>query len=84
MGFFTGGSSPEQFTIGELMNIDNTRQAKAANCEVELVKVFHELQKENVLSKFKSASSITRASNSYPFSKLPTLPKKEPPPLVAI
>lgn len=65
MGFFTGGSSPEQFTIGELMNIDNTRQAKAANCEVELVKVFHELQKENVLSKFKSAFLGKNSINTY-------------------
>lgn len=57
MGFFDGnlGSSSSQFTIGELMNVDQSRQQKANNCEVELLDVVHGVQKENVLERLKSA-----------------------------
>lgn len=65
MGFFTGGSSPSQFTIGELMNIDNTRQQKASACKVELVKVFHELQNESLLNKFKASLFGKNTINTY-------------------
>ena len=47
MGFFIGGGNPSlnQFTIGELMNVDQNRQKKANECKVELLKIFHEVQK---------------------------------------
>lgn len=65
MGFFTGGSSAGQYTIGELMNIDQTRQQKASGCKVELEKTYHELQKESVLEKFKSAFLGNNLINTY-------------------
>lgn len=43
----------DQYTIGELMKIDEKRKNKAAQCKVNLVKTFHVLQKESVLDKFK-------------------------------
>lgn len=65
MGFFTGGSSVGQFTIGELMNVDESRQQKASGCKVELIKVFHELQKENLLEKFKPSFLGKNSINTY-------------------
>ena len=43
-----------QYTIGELMNIDAGRQERANSCQVKLVKTYHELKKESVLDKFRS------------------------------
>lgn len=43
-----------QYTIGDLMNIDASRQEKAAGCAVELVSVYHEIKRESVLDKFKN------------------------------
>lgn len=40
-------------TIGELMNIDEVRQAKASGCIVSLEKTFHEIKREGILDKFK-------------------------------
>lgn len=65
MGFFTGGSAPSQFTIGELMNVDKTRQQKAGNCKVDLVKVYHELQNESLLDRLKSSFLGKNTINSY-------------------
>jgi hypothetical protein len=42
-------------TLGELMNIDATRQGKAGSCSVELVKIFHELKPESIPDKIKSS-----------------------------
>lgn len=42
------------YTIGELMKIDQGRQARAAGCTVSLVDTFYTLQEETPLAKFKS------------------------------
>lgn len=44
----------KQYTIGDLMNIDGTRQTKASNCSVELIKTFHELKNASIVAKFRS------------------------------
>lgn len=41
-------------TIGELLNIDEVRQAKAYGCSVQLVGTYHELKREGIIDKFKS------------------------------
>lgn len=40
-------------TIGELMSIDEVRQAKAYGCSVSLDSTYHELKREGVIDKFK-------------------------------
>jgi hypothetical protein len=41
-----------QLTIGELLNIDHSRQEKARYCSVELEYIYHELKPQGVLEKF--------------------------------
>lgn len=43
-----------QYSLGELMNIDEGRQRKSYECNVKLVKVFHQVKQESLLSKIKS------------------------------
>ena len=50
LNIFTGN----QYTIGDLMNIDAGRQERAGSCQVKLLKTYHELKKESVLDKFRS------------------------------
>ena len=58
MGLFT-----RRYTIGELLVVDNVRSEKANNSKVELIRTFHELKKEDLLSKlralFGGKSSVT-------------------------
>lgn len=42
-----------QYTIGDLMNIDQGRQERAGQCTVELIKTYHVLKEESLLEKFK-------------------------------
>ena len=49
MGVFS-----KQYTIGDVMNIDSGRQARAGGCKVSLLNTFHELKDETVLEKFKA------------------------------
>ena len=49
IGFFN-----RQYTIGELMNIDQGRQQRASQCIVKLTHIYHELKKENLIDRFKS------------------------------
>ena len=67
MGFFIGGGNPSlnQFTIGELMNVDQNRQKKANECKVELLKIFHEVQKEGIINKLKSSFLGQNSINTY-------------------
>lgn len=55
LGNILGSLIGSQYTMGELMNIDSTRQEKAGYCSVNLVKTFHELKEESVFDKFRSA-----------------------------
>lgn len=43
-----------QYTLGELMNIDEDRQRKSYDYSVKLVKTYHQVKPESLLSKFKS------------------------------
>lgn len=43
-----------QYSIGELMNIDQNRQSRSQGCSVKLVKTYHELKDESILDKFRS------------------------------
>ena len=49
MGLFV-----RKYTIGELLVVDSNRTEKANNSTVELVKVFHELKQEDLLSKIRA------------------------------
>ena len=53
------------YTLGDLMNIDATRQSKANMCTVELVKIYHELEPESILDKFKSYFGGRNMLNTY-------------------
>lgn len=53
------------YTLGDLMNIDATRQSKANLCTVELVKIYHELQPESILDKFKAFFGGRNLLNTY-------------------
>ena len=52
-------------TIGELMNIDPGRIGKAGECDVQLVKTFHELKQKSLLDRFKSWFGGKAVVNSY-------------------
>lgn len=54
-----------QYTLGNLMNIDMSRQVKASRCSVELIKTFHELKKETLLDKFKAFFNGKNIINTY-------------------
>jgi hypothetical protein len=49
MGLFV-----RKYTIGDLLVVDSNRSEKANNSSVELVKVFHELKQEDLLSKIRA------------------------------
>ena len=53
------------YTIGELMNIDASRQDRAGRCIVELEKTYHELKKETILDKFRSFFNGNSLINIY-------------------
>lgn len=55
----------KQYTIGELMNIDEGRQEKASKCSVKLVKTYHELKKESIIDKFRSFFTGDTVINVY-------------------
>lgn len=55
----------KQYTIGELMNIDEGRQNKASQCFVRLVKTYHELKKEGIIDRFKSFFTGETLINVY-------------------
>lgn len=57
---FLGSLFKRSWSIRDLMNIDGTRQAKAAACSVKHVDTYHELQKETILSKFRRFFSRSR------------------------
>lgn len=42
------------YTLGNLMTVDSGRQSKANLCTVELLKTYHEIEKENVPDTLKS------------------------------
>jgi hypothetical protein len=65
IGSVLGGLFTKQYTIGELMNIDSKRQGRASACQVKLDQVFHELQQENILDKFKALFSKTSVPIYY-------------------
>ena len=44
----------KQYTLGELMNVDQGRAERSKDIRVSLVKVYHELEKESIIDKFKS------------------------------
>ena len=52
-------------TIGELMKIDPGRIGKAGECDVQLVKTFHELKQKSLLDRFKSWFGGKAVVNSY-------------------
>jgi hypothetical protein len=54
-----------KMTIGQLMKIDAGRIGKAAECNVQLIKVFHELKKVSLLDKFKAFFNGRSIVNSY-------------------
>jgi hypothetical protein len=54
-----------QYTIGELMNIDAARQLKSKQCKVKLIKIYHELKKENLLDKFKRVFGLGNSVKVY-------------------
>jgi len=49
MGLFT-----RKFTIGELQMVDADRTERANNCQVKLIKIYHELKPETLLSKIRT------------------------------
>lgn len=55
----------KSYTLGDLMNIDGTRQQKANACSVELVKVYHELRPKSILDKFKAFFGKKNILNTY-------------------
>lgn len=65
LGSFLNSLFGKQYTIGDLMKIDSGRQERAAGCKVKLVGTFHELKRENILSKFKSFFSGESTINVY-------------------
>ena len=50
----------KRWSIGDLMNIDEGRQAKALQCVVNHVDTYHEIEKETILSKFRKYFSKDR------------------------
>ena len=54
MASLLGGLMRPKYTIGELMSIDQSRQAKAAQCKVSLLNTFYTLKEESLLGKLKS------------------------------
>lgn len=54
-----------QYTMGELMNIDSGRQERAGMCSVTLERTYHEIKKETVLDKFRSALLGKTLVNTY-------------------
>ena len=65
MGSILGGLFNRQYTIGELMNIDASRQEKSKLCKVSFEKAYHELKKENLFDKFKSFFKGKSSINVY-------------------
>ena len=43
----------KSYTIADLMSIDAGRQEKANNCSVSLENIYHEIERESILEKFK-------------------------------
>lgn len=54
LGGVIGKLLGQQLSLGEIMNIDAGRQERSKDCIVKLVKIFHILKEETLLSKFKS------------------------------
>lgn len=54
LGSILGKLFGKQYTLGELMNVDKGRQDKAKEIKVSLVDVYHELEKEDIIDRFKS------------------------------
>ena len=52
-------------TLGDLMNIDAGRQTKAASCNVELVKIYHEIKIESVPDPLKAMYGGRNMINTY-------------------
>lgn len=68
MGTFSsllGSLLGSQYSMGELMNIDSGRQERAASCSVSLVNTYHEIKKESVMDKFRSALLGKTLINTY-------------------
>ena len=60
MGLFV-----RRYTIGDLLLVDNGRAEKANNCTVQLIKVFHELKQETLLTKLRSLFGNKSHVNAY-------------------
>lgn len=50
LGKLSGSST---ITLGDLMNIDQGRISRSANCQVQLDKIYHILKPEGIIEKFK-------------------------------
>lgn len=64
-GNILGSLIGSQYSIGELMDIDSGRQERAAACSVSLINTYHEIKKESVLDKFRSALLGKTLVNTY-------------------
>lgn len=60
MGLFT-----KKYTIGDLLNVDAIRNEKASLCNVKLVKVFHEVKKEDLLTRLREFFGNKSSVNAY-------------------
>lgn len=60
MGLFV-----RRYTIGDLLLVDSNRAEKANNCTVQLVKVYHELKQETLLTKIRALFGNKTQVNAY-------------------
>lgn len=60
-GLFGSIFSPDQYTISDLMSLDEVRINKSSNLEVKLDKIFHRIQKESIWSKIKNFFSRNKS-----------------------
>ena len=52
-------------TLGDLMNVDASRQEKASSCKVELVKIYHEVNSESIPDNLKIIFNGKNILNIY-------------------
>jgi hypothetical protein len=62
--------SPDPLTLNDLVNIDPGRQERAQYLNVELVKIYHQVKKESLWDKIKSAFSRNKATINMLYSIL--------------
>lgn len=62
MASILGNLLTKSYTISELMAIDSGRQERASGCSVNLSEIYHEIQRESILEKFKKLFFRDRAT----------------------